>query len=63
MQDMRIYKTDDHTLFKKLEGNRDVRSVEKIIKSIDNVGYVLSPILVNEKYEVIDGQNRLEACK
>lgn len=58
-----IYTTNDYSLFKKLQGNRDVKGTKKIIDSIKTVGYVLSPILVNEKYEVIDGQNRLEALK
>lgn len=58
-----IYVTDDYDKFKKLKGNRDIKSVKKIIASIEKVGYVLSPILVNEKFEVIDGQNRLEALK
>lgn len=58
-----IYETTDYLKFKKLRANRDPRTAEKIIKSINEVGYVLSPILVNEKFEVIDGQNRLEALK
>lgn len=58
-----IYVTSDYDKFKKLVGNRDVKGTNKIIKSIERVGYVLSPILVNEKFEVVDGQNRLEALK
>lgn len=58
-----IYTTKDYDKFKRLEGNRDVKNAKKIIKSINDVGYILSPILVNEKYEVIDGQNRLDALK
>lgn len=58
-----IYTTNDYSKFKKLTGNRDVKGTKKIINSIKKVGYVLSPILVNEKYEVVDGQNRLEALK
>lgn len=58
-----IYETDDYSKFKRLEGNRNVKSVKKILDSLDSVGYVLSPILVNEKFEVIDGQHRLEAFK
>lgn len=60
-----VYVTKDYSRFKRLEGNREVlnRRVEKIIHSINEVGYVNNPILVNEKYEVIDGQGRLEAFK
>ena len=56
-----VHKTNDADIFKKLTGNRDVKGVERIIKSINKVGYIINPILVNENMEVIDGQNRLEA--
>lgn len=56
-----IYQTTDYSKFKRLKGNRDVKNAKKIVDSINKVGYVLSPILVNEKMEVIDGQNRLDA--
>lgn len=56
-----IYQTTDYSKFKRLKGNRDVKNAKKIVDSINDVGYVLSPILVNEKMEVIDGQNRLDA--
>lgn len=59
----KIYVTSDYDKFKKLQGNRDVKGTKKIIASINEVGYVLSPILANEKFEVVDGQNRLEALK
>ena len=57
--------TKDYSIFKKLEGNRPVanRRINKIIASIQNVGYITSPLIVNEKMEVIDGQGRLEALK
>ena len=58
-----IYLTDDYDKFKRLKGNRDIKGTKKVIKSIKDVGYILSPILVNEKYEVVDGQNRLDALK
>lgn len=58
-----IYQTTDYSKFKRLKGNRDVKNAKKIMDSINEVGYILSPILVNENYEVIDGQNRLDALK
>ena len=58
-----IYETKDYSKFKKLPANRDAKTMGKIVDSIERVGYVLSPILVNEKFEVIDGQNRLLALK
>lgn len=59
----KIYETTDYSAFKKLRGNRDLRSVDKIIESIRSVGYIVSPICVNEKMEIIDGQNRLAALQ
>lgn len=53
----------DYSLFRQLEGNRGLTHKDKIIKSIKDVGYVPSPIICNEKMQVIDGQGRLEACK
>lgn len=60
-----IRETRQYDVFKKLEGNRDVdeKRVRRIKESIKNVGYVTSPIIVNEKMEVIDGQGRLEALR
>lgn len=61
--DYEVYVTSDYSQFKRLEGNRDPRSSKAIIESIKAIGYIDNPILVNEKMEVIDGQNRLEALK
>lgn len=60
-----IYETTDYSQFKSLEGNRTLTNdrVNKIVESINKVGYLLSPILVNEKMEVIDGQGRLGALE
>lgn len=58
-----IKETRDYSIFKRLEGNRDVKCVKKIIESIKEIGYLFSPIMVNEKMQIIDGQNRLEAAK
>lgn len=51
--------------FKCLRGNRNVldNRVNKIINSINSVGLIPCPIVVNERFEVIDGQGRLEAVK
>ena len=60
-----IKSTKNYEMFKKLEGNRatTVARVNKIKKSIMTVGYITSPILVNENMEIIDGQGRFEALK
>ena len=59
------FRTTDYAIFKRMEGNRSVLAyrVNRIIKSIKNNGYIHNPIIVNENYEVIDGQGRLEALK
>lgn len=61
--DIKIYVTDAYDSFQKMLGNRDAKSEAKIISSIQQVGQVITPIIVNEKMEVIDGQNRLNALK
>lgn len=60
-----IKQTNNYEIFKKLEGNRitDEKRVEKIKKSILKVGYITSPVLVNQNMEIIDGQGRFEALK
>ena len=58
---LEIYETTDYSMFKRLVGNREVKNYKKIEESIKARGYVLNPLIVNEKYEVIDGQNRLKA--
>lgn len=57
--------THKYEKFRWLSGNRDVpeQRIRKIIKSVKSVGQLMSPILVNEKWEIIDGQARYEAFK
>jgi len=64
-QENEIKRTNNYNMFKRLQGNRivDAKKVNKIKKSINEVGYISNPIIVNENYEVIDGQHRLEALK
>ena len=59
------YRTSDYSLFSRLEGNRAVLAsrVSKILKSINESGYIFNPIVVNESYQIIDGQGRFEALK
>lgn len=61
----KVMRTDNLDKFRRLEGNRAILEprLKKIMKSIEEVGYIMSPILVNDKWEVIDGQGRLEALK
>lgn len=58
--------SSDYNKFKHLDGNRTIieAHVKKLMKSIDENGWLNnSPILVNQNYEIIDGQHRFEACK
>lgn len=60
-----VYVTKDYDKFKVLDGNRSIEKsrVKKIHDSIVRNGYIHSPIIVNEKMEIIDGQGRFEALK
>jgi hypothetical protein len=59
-----IFSTKNYSLFKKLNGNRlvDPKHVSRIVESMKEQ-MLPTFIEVNEKYEVIDGQNRLEALR
>lgn len=59
-----VEETTDYDQFKIINGNRSVNEIhlERLKKSFaDN--YLLSPIIVNEKFEIIDGQHRFQAAK
>lgn len=60
-----IQRTNSYDMFKQLKGNRGVnpKRVKKIKDSITEIGYIPNPIIVNEKFEVIDGQGRLQALR
>ena len=60
-----VYVTEDYSKFKRLVGNRDIPEsrIAKIVESIQTIGWVHNPIIVNEKMEVIDGQGRLTALQ
>lgn len=61
----KVLTTKDYRKFKHLEGNRDVTDIRarKIRASIDNNGYIFNPIIVNEKFEIIDGGGRKEVLE
>lgn len=60
-----FYTTKNYGIFKRLEGNRNVTELrkERIRKSIESVGYIENPIVVNDRMEIIDGQGRFEVLK
>lgn len=61
---MEIKVTRDYSLFKKLDGNRDVEKKNALIKSIKELDLTMySPIIVSDDFRIVDGQHRFEACK
>ena len=60
-----VYETDDYSVFIPLRGNRTIDEYRKskIRESVKRVGWIKNPIVVNENFEVIDGQARLEVLK
>lgn len=59
-----VYKTKDYSLFKSIDGNRDVNPLHvKRLKDSFNKKYLINPIIVNKRYEIIDGQHRFNAAK
>lgn len=59
-----IRKTNNYDMFKSMLGNRKLKdkNYRKLMRSM-NEKQLIIPILVNEKFEIIDGQHRYEACK
>lgn len=65
VQEIRVNITHDLSIFKILDGNRPAnpQHVARLVKSIKTYGMLINPILVNEKYEIIDGQHRCLAAR
>jgi len=61
----KIYASTDYRRFGFIEGNRDIadKRVEGIMESIEKVGWIMNPIVVNERLQIIDGQGRFTALK
>ena len=59
-----VHTTTDYHLFKPIDGNRtkNVLHLARLRKSISE-RYLFTIIVVNEKYEIIDGQHRFEIVK
>ncbi|HBJ1646231.1 ParB/RepB/Spo0J family partition protein [Clostridium botulinum] len=59
-----IYKTNNYDKFTNILGNRDLkeRNYRKLLNSMKEK-QLLIPILVNEKFEIIDGMHRFESIK
>lgn len=61
-----IFTTTDYDIFNFLTGNRTINAnnVKKLKESINENGYKKSqPIIVNQDFEIIDGQHRFVACE
>lgn len=63
----RIKQTEDYAVFKRVKGNRKISMshVKELTEAIkkDPTSIRYTPIIVNEKMEVIDGQHRLMAIQ
>lgn len=59
-----VYSTFNYELFKTASANRttDEAHIEHLVESYD-IKYLVVPIIVNEFFEIIDGQHRFEAAK
>lgn len=61
-----VYRTNNYERFSFLEGNRNLNPMhfERLKNAISTMDLTESnPILVNEDFEIIDGQHRFEVCK
>lgn len=59
----KIQSTFRYDDFKFIEGNRNIDHEDRIEKSIRKSGLLLQPILVNQRMEIVEGQNRYIACR
>ena len=61
----KIYETKNYDKFIKKEWNRDINqnNINKIDKSVKENGWLITPIIVNENYEIIEGQHRYYYAK
>lgn len=59
-----VLTTNDYSLFKFMHGNRDVNKlhIKRLVESFQDE-YLLTPLIVNQYYEIIDGQHRYMAAK
>ena len=59
-----VHTTTDYFLFKPIEGNRNknLLHINRLKKSMSD-NYLFTVIIVNEKYEIIDGQHRFDVIQ
>lgn len=65
VQELKVNMTEDLNIFTFLKGNRppNPQHIKRLAASIKRYGMLINPILVNERYEIIDGQHRYLAAK
>lgn len=67
-KDITVFETKDYQRFKKVKGNRPINKgqIKKMIRAIKgekiNIMHA-APILVDDKYQIVDGQHRFHVCK
>jgi len=59
-----VFYESDHSKFKFLETNRPIKQphVDKLIGLLNEPKGQLLPVVINEHYEVMEGQHRVKAC-
>ena len=63
-ESVKVLQTKDYDQFSFIDGNRDINKENLTrIKQSMNEKYIPVPIIVNDKYEIIDGQHRFLAAK
>ena len=62
---VKLMMTTDYDKFQYIGGNRDVndKHMKNLSRSVLKTGTNVQPVIVNSKFEVIDGQHRLDACR
>ena len=65
MENMEIQTTKDYGVFKILKGGRAPTEdrINKLVASIEKVGFIPAPVIVNDNMEIIDGACRVAACE
>jgi len=59
-----VHTTNDYSIFKPIEGNRNknLLHINRLKKSMSE-NYLFTVIIVNEKFQIIDGQHRFDVIK
>ena len=64
MTNSQVHTTMDYAKFKSIDGNRNINKLHYArLKNSIAENYLFTTIIVNENYEIIDGQHRFECIK